>query len=251
MQYGLGHLSVVPIREAADPNSLMVSQLLYGDLFKIKEERKLVSKIQLVFDGFEGWVKNDQIRKITEEEFQSLKSSKNLQINAEFLSYVTNRNSELIPICLGSRIDVIEVLDHTLEERIEPKNTWSKEDLVDTALLYLNSPYLQGGKTPFGIDSSGFTQMVYKINGQKLLRTTEGQSTQGEPLSFIEESEPGDLAFFDDSDGTIDHVGIILKDNYIIHSSGHVRIDRLDHTGIFNVDKRIYTHNLRVIKKIV
>ena len=96
MQYGLGHLSVVPIREAADPNSLMVSQLLYGDLFKIKEERKLVSKIQLVFDGFEGWVKNDQIRKITEEEFQSLKSSKNLQINAEFLSYVTNRNSELI-----------------------------------------------------------------------------------------------------------------------------------------------------------
>ena len=137
------------------------------------------------------------------------------------------------------------------EERIEPKNTWSKEDLVDTALLYLNSPHLQGGKTPFGIDSSGFTQMVYKINGQKLLRTTEGQSTQGEPLSFIEESEPGDLAFFDDSDGTIDHVGIILKDNYIIHSSGHVRIDRLDHTGIFNVVKRIYTHNLRVIKKII
>ncbi|MEM1260168.1 MAG: NlpC/P60 family protein, partial [Bacteroidota bacterium] len=73
----------------------------------------------------------------------------------------------------------------------------------------------------------------------------------GEALSFIEESEPGDLAFFDDAEGTINHVGIILKDNHIIHASGHVRIDRLDHTGIFNTDSRNYSHSLRVIKKVI
>ena len=108
-----------------------------------------------------------------------------------------------------------------------------------------------GGKTPLGIDCSGFTQMVYKLNGYKLLRDASQQASQGEALSFIEESEPGDLAFFDNSEGVIIHVGIIMEDNYIIHAHGKVRIDRLDHSGIYNVDKRIHTHKLRVIKKII
>ena len=93
--------------------------------------------------------------------------------------------------------------------------------------------------------------MVYKINGHKLLRGAEEQSTQGEALSFIEESAPGDLAFFDNNEGQINHVGLIMQDNFIIHVHGKVRIDRLDHTGIFNTEQRKYTHKLRVIKKIV
>src|SRR5690606_1141660 len=105
--------------------------------------------------------------------------------------------------------------------------------------------------TPFGIDCSGFTQMVYKLNGHKLLRDASLQAQQGEVLSFIEESEPGDLAFFDNAEGQIIHVGIIMNDNYIIHAHGKVRLDRLDHTGIFNVDSERYSHQLRVIKKIV
>jgi cell wall-associated NlpC family hydrolase len=93
--------------------------------------------------------------------------------------------------------------------------------------------------------------MVYKINGYSLKREALEQSAQGDALSFIEESEPGDLAFFDNSDGVINHVGIIMKDNYVIHASGKVRIDRIDHTGIFNTEIKNYTHSLRVIKKII
>ncbi|MEM8929005.1 MAG: C40 family peptidase [Bacteroidota bacterium] len=252
MQYGLGHLSVVPIRETADPMARMVSQVLYGDVFKIKEERKYFSRIQLVFDGFEGWIKNDQINKISEEDFLNITtSSKEACFNADFLSYVTTQDNELLPVVMGSRLDLCFLLKHRCDELVGMNTQWKKSNLVETALLYLNSPFLSGGKTPFGIDSSGFTQMVYKINGKKLLRTTQEQSKQGEALSFIEESEPGDLAFFDDAEGTINHVGIILKDNHIIHASGHVRIDRLDHTGIFNTDSRNYSHSLRVIKKVI
>lgn len=127
----------------------------------------------------------------------------------------------------------------------------SKENIVRTALLYLNSPELKGGRTPFGIDAAGFTQIIYKINGYKLLRTAENQSTQGDALSFVEESEAGDLAFFDNTNGAIDHVGIIMENNYIIHVHGKVRNDRLDHTGIFNNDLRTYSHQLRVIKKVI
>ena len=129
--------------------------------------------------------------------------------------------------------------------------TLAKEFLLKTAFMYLNAPYLWGGKTPFGIDCSGFTQMVYKLCGHKLFREAKQQATQGEVLSFIEESEPGDLAFFDNNEGVITHVGIIMKDNYIIHAHGKVRIDRIDHSGIYNVDSKRHTHKLRVIKKII
>ncbi|WP_231519616.1 C40 family peptidase, partial [Alteromonas stellipolaris] len=82
-------------------------------------------------------------------------------------------------------------------------------------MLYLNSPYLWGGKSPFGIDCSGFVQMVYKISGIHLFRDAYGQAKQGQALSFIEESAPGDLAFFDNEEGKIIHVGIMMKENYI------------------------------------
>ena len=87
--------------------------------------------------------------------------------------------------------------------------------------------------------------------GYQLLRKANQQAKQGEVLSFIEESEPGDLAFFDDNEGNINHVGIIMKDNHVIHSYGKVRIDMLDHSGIYNVDSKRHTHKLRVIKKII
>ena len=117
--------------------------------------------------------------------------------------------------------------------------------------MYLNSPYLWGGKTPFGIDCSGFTQMVYKLCGYQLLRDASQQVTQGEVLSFIEESEAGDLAFFDNEEGEIIHVGILLDHNHIIHAHGKVRIDQLDHSGIFNIEKQKHTHKLRVIKRMI
>jgi cell wall-associated NlpC family hydrolase len=122
--------------------------------------------------------------------------------------------------------------------------------VVSAAMMYLNATELVGGKTPFGIDSSGLSQMAYKLNGIALKRTPQEQSTQGEALSFIEEAKAGDLVFFDNKDGVIDHVGILLENNYIIHAFGSVRIDRIDHTGIFNIDTNSYTHSVRVIKSI-
>ena len=117
--------------------------------------------------------------------------------------------------------------------------------------MYLNAPYLWGGRSAFGIDCSGFSQLVYKLQNYELPRDAYQQATIGQTLSFIEESEPGDLAFFDNDEGQIIHVGIMLENNYIIHASGSVRIDRIDHQGIYNVDTRRYSHKLRLIKKIL
>ncbi len=249
MQYGICNLSIVPLRCEASDKSELVSQVLYGDFFKVIEQRKNWSKIRLAFDNYEGWIDNKQYLEISADNYTIL-NKQSPKLSLDLVEFIQDENKQIFPIQLGSSLNGIELLNHSYDGNIT-EGVISKGNLIDTAFLYLNSPYLWGGKTPFGIDCSGFTQMVYKLNGYKLLRDASQQATQGEALSFIEESEPGDLAFFDNNEGTIIHVGIIMEDNYIIHAHGKVRIDRLDHSGIYNVDKRIHTHKLRVIKKVI
>ncbi|MDF0708620.1 NlpC/P60 family protein [Flagellimonas okinawensis] len=250
MQYGICPLSIVPIRTIPDDCSEMTSQLLYGEHFKVLESRKKWSRIRTAYDNFEGWISNQQFTIIPEQVYNDLESLEERQICSDIISHICTSDGMLLPILMGSMINPGAIPGHQFEGKVDSGKK-TKENLVNTALLYLKAPFLSGGKTPFGIDGSGFAQMVYKINGHSLSRTEEAQSKQGEALSFIEESEPGDLAFFDNNEGVIDHVGIILKDNYIIHVNGHVRIDRIDHTGIFNSDEKLYTHQLRVIKKVI
>ena len=249
MRYGICNLSIVPLRlEPSDPSE-MVTQVLYGDAFKVLEQRKKWSRIRLAFDKYEGWIDNKQFIEVSEEDYTTFTNSE-FKLSSDLVEFIHNEDGQLLPISMGSNVSQVNFLKHQFDGHVKDTSK-GKSGLIDTAIMYLNAPYLWGGKTPFGIDCSGFTQMVYKLNGIKLLRDASQQATQGEPLSFIEEAEPGDLAFFDNNEGAIIHVGIIMNDNYIIHAHGKVRIDRLDHTGIFNTEKNTHTHKLRVIKKIV
>ena len=171
----------------------------------------------------------------------------------DLVEFIENENKELFTVPIGSDVSNIYLLNHSFEGKTVSGKS-DKNSIISTALSYLHSPYLWGGKTPFGIDCSGFSQMVYKINGYKLFRDAKEQANQGKTLSFIEESEPGDLAFFNNEDGEIIHVGIILEENYIIHASGKVRIDRIDHSGIYNNELNTpvsYTHLTLPTKRIV
>ena len=252
--FGICNLAIIPLRAEPSDRSEIVSQVLFGEHFEIIETRKQWSKIKLHFDNYEGWVDSKQYQIITDSDFKNL-SKESIVLNSDLIEYITGKNNLLIPIPLGASLSFLNHPEINLEEfdfegsKIE--GIKPKANLIETAFMYLNAPYLWGGKTPFGIDCSGFTQMVYKLNGYSLARDASQQANQGEALSFIEESEPGDLAFFDNEEGNIIHVGIIMQDNYIIHASGKVRIDRLDHLGIYNAETNRHTHKLRVIKKII
>lgn len=250
MQYGICSLSMIPVYESPEGNSALITQLLYGELFKVLESRKYWSRVRVQLDGTEGWMRNLQVQCISKNQYAELENAFSGGCTADLVSHIITGEGILQPIPLGSSTGGASLLSHSHEGEVFPDIT-GKESLVDTALLYLGCPELKGGRSPFGIDASGLSQMVYRTQGVLLKRNPEQQARQGTPLSFIEESEPGDLAFFDGSDGVIDHVGIIMKDNYIIHCHGKVRIDRLDHTGIFNGEVRNYTHPLRVIVKIL
>ena len=252
--FGICNLAIIPVRLEPSDRSEQVTQLLFGEHFTILEQQQKWSKIKIVFDNYEGWIDNKQYQEISEKQFDSLNENP-VVLSADLIEFISNPKNELLPISIGSSLSFLN--DESLNisnysfEGVKTCGVKPKADLIKTAYMYLNAPYLWGGKTPFGIDCSGFTQMVYKLNGYNLLRDASQQATQGEVLSFIEESEPGDLAFFDNEEGNIIHVGIMLDNNYIIHASGKVRIDRLDHLGIYNAETNRHTHKLRVIKKIV
>jgi len=249
MRYGICNLSNVPLRLEASDKSEMVSQVVYGELFKIIEYRKKWSKIKLAYDVYEGWVDNKQFVEISKDDYKQVSVAKDIY-SIDLVEYVQDENNFLITIPLGASLRGLSLLKHRFEGNTH-SGKMTKNQLINSAFLYLNTPYLWGGRTPFGIDCSGFTQMVYKISGYDLLRDASQQATQGEALSFIDESEPGDLAFFDNNEGEIIHVGIILKDHHIIHAHGKVRIDRLDQSGIYNEMLGKHTHKLRVIKKLI
>jgi len=252
--FGICNLAIVPVRAEASDRSEQVSQLLFGEHFKILEIQPKWVQIEIAFDQYIGWIDSKQYQTISELHYHYLNETKTI-LSADLIEFVSDNKSNLIPIPIGSSLSFLENEEINNEqfsfEGIKICGIKSKENLVKTAFMYLNAPYLWGGKTPFGIDCSGFTQMVYKINGYSLFRDASQQANQGEALSFIEESEPGDLAFFDNEEGKIIHVGIVLENNYIIHASGKVRIDRLDHLGIYNAETNRHTHKLRVLKKII
>ena len=237
------------MRKENSHQSEMVSQLLYGECYKIVEKRKNWVKIRLEWDGYEGWIDQNQLNKISRESFDKITQS-TLKISIDLVNYITTEENLLFPVLIGSDLRGLKTLRHRFEGEFErPKKL--KKSLISTAYLFLNAPYLWGGKTLLGIDCSAFTQMVYKINGVKLSRDADQQSLQGQTLSFIEESEAGDLAFFDNAEGKITHVGLLLENHHIIHASGTVRIDRIDQSGIFNVETQSHSHKLRFIKKMI
>ncbi len=256
MSYGICNLSIVPLRLEANDASEMVSQVIFGEHFEVVEKTKKWSKIKLAFDGYEGYIDNKQYEEISKSLFNKLENEEK-KYSGELIDFITDSENNLTTIPIGARLPFFKEKSFNIndtkfnyEGKISGKKL-NKNAIVETAYLFLNSPYLWGGKTPFGIDCSGFTQTVYKLCGYNLLRDAKEQATQGEVLSFIEECEPGDLAFFDNEEGVITHVGIIMNDYNIIHAHGKVRIDKLDHSGIYNVDRQQHSHKLRVIKKMI
>ena len=238
----------------------MVTQLLFGEHFTVLEENEEWAHIITAADEYDCWISNKQFLPIKPETFAELQKGGQVLSN-EPVQLVQHKNSgTYFPVVIGSTIPFLKDKKFTIENQeyefageylLPDEKNIDRKKIVSTAFTFLNAPYLWGGRSPFGIDCSGLTQMVYKLNGFKLLRDASQQATLGLSLSFVEEAQAGDLAFFDNEEGKIIHVGIVLEEGKIIHASGKVRVDKIDHYGIFNVDTKKYSHHLRVIKKLL
>ncbi|MCU0370369.1 MAG: C40 family peptidase [Bacteroidales bacterium] len=257
MKFGFCNLSVVPVRREPSDKAEMSTQLLFGDILEALGQSGSWLQVKIYYDGYEGWVDARQIHEIKEEEYRRLIASP-LFINRQLLSDAVVLDDQLIRVPAGCSFYGLEGSSmfiggqkYVLEGSAWPFAFESRNKLLQTANEYLSCPYLWGGKTCMGLDCSGFTQVVYKQHGVRLLRDAAQQASQGELISMISDGLPGDLVFFDNTEGRIVHVGIILDNQNVIHCSGKVRIDHIDHQGIFNRDQNRYTHNFRLIRRVI
>lgn len=259
MKHGIAKISIIPIRKEPSEKSEMVSQLLFGELFKIVYENDAWCKIETEYDNYSGWIDRKMCSYISDELYNTYKNKEKSYSSSIIGSSVSQADNSKVNLVPGSvfynynnkkNSFVQDGVDYFFDGMVfEPKGE-TRENLINLANSFLGSPYLWGGRTPFGIDCSGFTQLVYKLNGIFLPRDASQQIELGRTLNFLNEAHPGDLAFFDNDEGIITHVGMIYGANKIIHASGIVRIDVVDHQGIFNTSIRKYTHKLRVLKSM-
>lgn len=256
MLKGICNLSVVPMRRIPSDKGEMVSQLLFGETFTITDTLDNWILVKNDFEGYEGWLDKKQIRLLTDNEFQSKQINKSQICLAPFSqiknsageTFFTSFGSEMHSLSDNDMLNPVEIYQFT--EDFGNIEFPDKTKVIEFARLFVNVPYLWGGKSFFGVDCSGLVQLVFKASGIQLPRDANEQMEIGTLVGFIEQSEPADLAFFDNDEGQIVHVGILLNQSQIIHASGKVRIDSIDHYGIFSHELHRYTHRLRLIKRL-
>ncbi len=254
------HLSVVPIRAGASDKEEIVTQLLFGELVDILDEPKSKRnwcQVRCDWDGYEGWMDIRQLKRISEEDVDAYRSE---SAHCLDLTSILANNDHFLPVLMGATLPQYDGVNvhigdkhYTFGGQAIRKGALeaTPEIIIKLARRYLYAPYLWGGRSPFGIDCSGFTQIVYKMAGFRLRRDASQQVEQGRLIDFVDQAQAADLAFFENDKGRIVHVGIVMDGGFVIHAAGQVRIDKLDHYGIFNEERGVYSHKLRIIKRFL
>lgn len=243
MSFAFCSVTIAPVRLEPSHKSEMISQLLFGEEVEILQNTfENWMEIKCLNDAQIGWVDEKQITRL------EAPSNGKKKFVASPVDYASLHNTPF-SLVMGSEIP-LHLQDFYFDGETASE-ALSKDAIAYLATSFLHAPYLWGGRSPFGVDCSGLVQVVFKFLHQFLPRDAYQQADVGQTLSFLEETEVGDLAFFDNSEGKIIHVGILLSPHQIIHAHGKVRIDTIDAHGIFNHDQKKYTHRLRLLKRVV
>ena len=243
----------VPIRSGPSHKTEMLSQILFGEKYSIIDKAGSWMKIETLFDKDQGWIDTHHLQHSPVDGI-----SCGHVLNRSLLCYKNDKTKivleagcEVFNPDFEDKVFYVGNNQYTTGREFSNNYISTNESIADTALKFINSPYIWGGRLPSGIDCSGLTQLVYKIQGFMIPRLSCKQAEKGNIVDFIDQAEPGDLVFFDNDRGKISHVGMILSKGLVIHASGRVRIDSIDHQGIFKPEINGYSHKLRTIRRIL
>lgn len=257
--YGLINLPIVPLRSFDSERSEMKSQLLFGEFVEVLEQSEKWLYVRNLADDYQGWADKKMISIISDNDYLITQNARSHRLSrtSSIIYNTVDNQSKLLPggsVLYNLSGDYFKIgaeswkLINPIEISEEPL---LPHQLIELAMKYVNAPYLWGGKSIFGIDCSGLVQVVFAIGGYLLPRDASQQVEAGKTVDFLSEALPGDLAFFENQEGSIIHVGILIDSSNIIHASGWVKIESIDAQGIISSSTGTYTHQLRVIKRIV
>lgn len=249
MEQRICAVTVAPLRKEPAHRTEMVSQLLLGEIVTCLETSGDFVFIHNSYDGYSGWCQKSQLL-LTESEDTIVGPE---QLAAAFINPAT-WNGWPMQVPLGAPVGnliTLRIPGFIFNGSIHMAGSmrFTPQNIMDHVTLYHQTPYAWGGKSIFGIDCSGFCQQVYRYFGKRIPRDASQQALEGEMIGFLEESRCGDLAFFENEEGKITHVGLLLNSKEIIHASGKVRVDDIDQWGISNRDTGQRTHTLRLIRR--
>src|SRR5664280_52560 len=212
----------VPLRLGPSHKSEMLSQILFGEKYTVVDKTGSWMKIETLFDKYHGWIDKDHLQNSLVEDTDC-----GHVLNTSLVCYKNDKTKivleagcEVFRPDFGDKVFYVGNNQYTTGREFNNSYISTNESLTDTAMRFINSPYIWGGRIPSGIDCSGLTQLVYKIHGITIPRDACKQAEAGEIISFINEARPGDLVFFDNEKGQISHVGMIIGEGLIIHTSG-------------------------------
>lgn len=249
-------LSLVPLRAETSDRAEMVTQLIFGECYEVVGREGSWVRVQLAADGYRGWIDQKQHKQVSASYFQEWVGARHPRATDPV--QVVRIGGLSIPTGIGSYLPFFDGQHIRINDDLLPYNGAASDpsipakpaQVMQVAHSFLKAPYLWGGKSVFGIDCSGFVQQVYGICGYQLPRDAYQQVSHGQEVHFATQTAPGDLAYFSNEEGRITHVGLMLEGQQIMHAHGEVRVDTLDHNGIYLSDWKRYSHRLRIIKRI-
>ncbi|MDR6943078.1 C40 family peptidase [Mucilaginibacter pocheonensis] len=253
MEYGICNLAVIPLRAEPNDRSEQVSQVLFGEIFEVTEWNERWVKIITESDNYTGWIGRLQFAALGHIAYASFKQEPWPLTYRPITQAWKIADNSVIYLPAGSSLAFLKGTTCAVgADRFEViGEIGEREGITATAKSFLNTPYLWGGRTHFGIDCSGFTQMVFKLNNIKIKRDASDQVQEGVLVESLNKARLGDLAFFNNEAGRVTHVGILLNSAQIIHASGKVKIDSIDNDGIYSEDQKRHTHKLHNIKRFM
>ncbi len=258
MKYGVALQPILQIRSKPDETSELTNQVLFGEHFSVLNIENNWAYIRLTFDQYEGWTDLNTITEITEEEYLAMQHHmKKLTLTSGIFNRIKKLSTgEEFFIPAGSPLpffkdNVFKIKEIEFQlitgKPLTPK-LQEKTRVVELSRQFMNAPYLWGGRTYFGLDCSGFIQLIYRMSGCFLPRDTSQQIHYGKTVNQLNEAHAGDLCFFHKGNNRVSHVGLYAGNNKIIHASGKVRLDEIRKKGIVSFEKVI--HNLMLIRRL-
>ena len=235
------NLSYINVYKKKSLKSEIVTQLIYGDTFKILRKNGKWIKIKNDLDNYIGFIKSRKFPQNQKNNFKIYNLSANLYSQPNYKSKIKNK------LTFGSRIKIIKKKNNFykfdnlwVEKKNLKKINYKTNDTYKILKKFINVKYKWGGKNFKGVDCSGVVQLFFNFNNKFCPRDTKDQINYFKNKVKLKNIKKNDLIFWKG------HVAIIISKHKLLHAYGPLK-----KTVIMPIKKtinRIYkTANLKII----